>query len=264
MFRLFTLCALALLALTQTLAAETSKIDIGVRNFYLSEPNDAAGRALPLVILLHGGGGNAEGMSNGVPMLDAKSPPEFRAAFLNATVYTTAAGDTGQVWNDGCCGPEIRPVNVDDIAYIDSVIDLLRSRGLVAGDKVAVVGHSNGAKMAYRYACERGNKVFALVAISGGMIMHDCVGMAGMRVLNLHGSKDDTAPLDGGYSKKKPDKLQANIADSGASLQAQGATWSLQVVSGAAHVLPSIDSNLQSTTGKDLVNTLADFIFPAK
>ena len=108
-----------------------------------------------------------------------------------------------------------------------------------------------------------GNKVFALVAVSGGMIMKDCVGMSGMRVLNLHGSKDETAPIGGGYGKGNPAILQANIADAGASLQAQGATWSLQVVSGAAHVLPSIDSKLKSTTGKDLVDTLIDFIFPS-
>ena len=101
----------------------------------------------------------------------------------------------------------------------------------------------------------------AVVAISGAKSGANCVGVAGMRILNIHGEDDTTAPMDGGSTAKKPQIVHDSVAVAGRSMVDQGATFKLITVPGAGHMIPGIDQGMQANGGIGLPMTILNFIF---
>ena len=155
-----------------------------------------AGHPAPLVVLLHGYG--ADG---------AKQAAYFRlteeadkAGFLLATPDGTRDRVGRRFWNatDACC--DWFQTGVDDVGYIDTMIDEITAKYAVDPDRVFVVGHSNGAFMAHRYACDRSNRVAAIVTLAG-MQWKDqshCQAGSPVSVLHVHGRNDETVNYNGG------------------------------------------------------------------
>jgi polyhydroxybutyrate depolymerase len=148
----------------------------------------------PLVILLHGFSANGIIQSAYLGLADIPTDP---GAF-----YMTPDGtldDGGQrFWNasDACCsGNASNPP--DDVAYIGGLIDDVSADWPIDPAKVFLIGHSNGAFMAYRMACDRPDVVTAIAGLAGGA--SDCAadGMA-VSVLHIHGDQDETVPYAGG------------------------------------------------------------------
>lgn len=88
------------------------------------------------------------------------------------------ADGTGiRTWNGGsCCGPA---------ADRDAA-------------RVFVAGHSNGAIMAYRLACERSDRIVAIGVHAGSLGVDTCSPSQPVSVLHLHGTADANHPIDGG------------------------------------------------------------------
>ena len=115
-------------------------------------------KPMPLVILLHGYSvtGFLEDAVFGLGRIaDAKG---FLFAYPNGTK------DKGgnHFWNatDACCNFD--GSTVDDVTYLDAVIDDMSARYNVDSKRVYVTGHSNGGYMAHRYACDRASRVAAM------------------------------------------------------------------------------------------------------
>jgi polyhydroxybutyrate depolymerase len=155
-----------------------------------------AGHPAPLVVLLHGytANGDRQAAYFGLPAEADK------AGFLLATPNGTRDLMGNRFWNatDACC--DFFRSGVDDVAYIDAVIDEIAARYTVDPARVFVVGHSNGAFMAHRYACDRSTRVAAIVALAG-MQWKDqshCSPSSPVSVLHVHGRNDETVKYDGG------------------------------------------------------------------
>lgn len=88
-----------------------------------------------------------------------------------------------------------------DVLYVRSLVAAVAQEVAVDPQRIAVLGHSNGAAMAYRLACEASDLFRAVVAISGAPpAAGSAVGCAPAqpsRVLHVHGT-DDTVVLYGG------------------------------------------------------------------
>jgi len=150
----------------------------------------------PLLVLLHGYTANGTTQANyfGLPAEADK------AGFLLATPNGTRDLLGNRFWNatDACC--DWFRTGVDDVAYIDAVIDEIASKYTVDPARVFVVGHSNGAFMANRYACDRSSRVAAIVALAG-MQWKDqanCRPSSPVSVLHVHGRNDETVRYEGG------------------------------------------------------------------
>ena len=155
-----------------------------------------AGHPAPLVVLLHGYGadGAKQAAYFGLPALADK------AGFLLATPDGTRDLLGKRFWNgtDACC--DWFRTGVDDVAYIDAVIDEVSAKYSVDPARVFVVGHSNGAFMSHRYACDRSSRVAAIVALAG-MQWKDqgqCKPSSPVAVLHVHGRDDATVNYAGG------------------------------------------------------------------
>ena len=70
-------------------------------------------------------------------------------------------------WNatQACCN--FYGSTVDDVAYLSAVIDDVSAHYAVDPDRVFVIGHSNGGFMANRLACDRSDRIAAVVNLGG-------------------------------------------------------------------------------------------------
>ena len=207
-----------------TTTVPTSKTYAGkVRSFVLHVPKGLLAPA-PLVIALHAHSQEPKAI-RGYSRLEALADEQgFVVAFPEGA---------GGSWNAGlCCFPGNRD-KVDDVAFLDEVIALTRTKTLVDPNRIALTGGSNGAMMALRYACER-PEVVASVAVVAGPLVAPCAPELPVPVLVLHGARDRVVPLNGGVNPK----LRVNFPPVGASLEPfreAGSEVQLQVVPRAGH-----------------------------
>lgn len=141
---------------------------------YISYAPKALGPAssAPIVVALHGSGANAESfqelMTHGhLDQLAARDG--FIAVYANAApgAYSQADLPNSGAWRQG----PFDDGEVDDLDYLEQVIEDLVERGLIAGDNpVCLIGHSNGGGMildAVRARPDRYAAIAALMAFDG-------------------------------------------------------------------------------------------------
>ncbi len=150
---------------------------------------------LPVVIALHGGGGNARKMAK----LSGLNRQADESRFL--IVYPDAIG---RHWNDGRSVGKYRAhrEDIDDVAFISALIDALAGELNIDRARVYVTGASNGALMANRLACEISPKIAAIAPVIGAMPAHiasDCQPALPMPVLMINGTEDRLVPWSGGH-----------------------------------------------------------------
>jgi polyhydroxybutyrate depolymerase len=181
----------------------TKTVSLEKRPFQLHVPGsyNAATKA-PLVVLLHGYQGSAA-QQEAYFKLTAESD---RRGFL----YAMPDGTTDQVgmkfWNAtaACCN--FYRTSVDDSAYLSRLLDTVKSSYSVDATRVYLVGHSNGAFMAYRMACEHADQITAIVSLAGAMTNDTatCKPKRPVSVLQIHGTEDRTIAFDGGMNGSEP------------------------------------------------------------
>lgn len=118
------------------------------------------------------------------------------AAAANGSLVAYPEG-LGQMWNAGTCCGTAAVAGPDDVAFLDAVLDDVEARYPVAPSEVAVGGYSNGAMMAYRYACVRSSRVHTYFAGSGVPVAPTCPLTGRVAVLHVHGMLDQTVPWAG-------------------------------------------------------------------
>jgi polyhydroxybutyrate depolymerase len=142
----------------------------------------------PLVILLHGFGATGA-LQNAYFGLDlAAEEKGFLLAYPDGTV-----NDGGQrFWDaaEACC--RFASPAVDDVAYLNAVIDDMSARYRVDMTRIYFVGHSNGGFMSHRMACDAARRVAGIVSLAGTLDADDsrCMPADGVAILQVHGDAD--------------------------------------------------------------------------
>lgn len=98
-------------------------------------------------------------------------------------------------WNASraCCARDVAEPP-DDLNYLKSVLRDVKRRYLTDDNRVFALGESNGAFMAYRWACDRGGDLSAVVCIAGvgpGPYDPPCTPGRRVNVLHIHGDDDE-------------------------------------------------------------------------
>jgi polyhydroxybutyrate depolymerase len=190
---------LILLARTGLAADFSHNIDVQKtsRSFVVHIPDSLKGqKGLPVVIVMHGGGGNAEGMRHQTGMDGIADKNGFIAVYPEGNSGLLMA--RMRTWNAGvCCGAAARK-KTDDVAFISEMIDFLVSEYAADGARIYATGHSNGSQMSYRLACELSDKVAAVATNAGQRALETCKPKRPVAVLHLHGVEDPCALYNGG------------------------------------------------------------------
>jgi polyhydroxybutyrate depolymerase len=154
---------------------------------------------LPLVIVLHGRGGNGESMI----LVTKKGFNKLADKDGFIVVYPDGIELN---WNDGRADEQSKDrahkENIDDVGFISALIDTMINDYNVDPKRVYVTGISNGAIMSYRLACELADKITAIAPVDGSipyMLSHDCIPSRPVSVLAINNINDPLVPYDGGY-----------------------------------------------------------------
>ncbi|MGA0878030.1 MAG: alpha/beta hydrolase family esterase [Ilumatobacteraceae bacterium] len=167
------------------------------RHFRLYVPTTLrVGESAPLLIALHGGLGSSEQFAANSGFDELAEANGFIVVYPDGIAASDRPGL--QTWNGGyCCGPAARR-DVDDVGFVQVLIDLLKERFNIDTERIFATGHSNGAIMAYRLACELSDVIVAIGVQAGSLGVDGCQPEKPVSVLHIHGLADANHPIDGG------------------------------------------------------------------
>jgi polyhydroxybutyrate depolymerase len=150
---------------------------------------------VPLVVVLHGGGGTAASAIWMTGFNDRADKHGFIAVYPQGTgVFPT--------WNSGnCCGYALRN-QVDDVAFIRAMLDKLEHTYNIDRRRVYATGISNGGMMAFRLACELPDRIAAIAPVAAALNLDSCASGEPVSVLMINGTADQHVPYQGGTGKK--------------------------------------------------------------
>lgn len=155
-----------------------------------------ASEPCPLMIVLHGGGGSAQGMAS---LTDHGFQHLLEQNHLDAVVVYPEAVDKN--WHDDRESIDSTAVtaHIDDVAFIRAMIRSISASHAIAPDQIYATGISNGALFCYRLAREAPE--IAAIAPVAGLLPVEARGKPWPRpvsVLVIQGTADPLMPFHGG------------------------------------------------------------------
>jgi polyhydroxybutyrate depolymerase len=150
------------------------------------------GENLPVVIVLHGIGDNANNMSN-VGFNQIADTARFIPVYLQGE--TNGWGQTS--WNNGTALGSTE----DDVFFISEVIDRLEDSIDVDLSRVYMTGFSMGSIMTYTCISEMSDRIAAIACFSGTMSSQEIASTGyeyPVPAIHFHGTADGTVPYESG------------------------------------------------------------------
>jgi phospholipase/carboxylesterase len=146
---------------------------------------------MPLVIVMHGRGADANDLADLAPMID----DGYRFVFPNAAKkFEPMPGYSfGYSWFDGW-PPEGNSI-LDSREKLLALIDELVERYPTPEGKIVVAGFSQGGMMAIDAGFRTPQKVAGIVCMSGAIYEADAPPLRKLPLLIVHGTEDDMIPL---------------------------------------------------------------------
>ncbi len=190
------------------------------RTYLLHLPrNYHAQRAWPLVLVLHGAFGTAGTME----WQSGFSELADREGFVVA--YPNGIGLFGslQHWNAGHCCGWAEMDRVDDLGFLRYVIHDVSNQVPIDPQRVYVVGHSNGAMLAYRFASENSESIAGVGVVAGSLGSSKGRGstpcaigppQAAVPLIAIHGRDDETVPFAGGPGRHSGPRQYLSVVES--------------------------------------------------
>jgi polyhydroxybutyrate depolymerase len=155
----------------------------------------SGGRKAPLVLVLHGAGGNAEITARMTRFDEVARREGLIVAYPNGT---GRFADRFLTWNAGhCCAYAFRE-QVDDLGYLSALIDRLVATRSVDPSRVYVTGLSNGGMMAHRAGIFLSDKVAAIAPVIGAVFGDEPPPKRPVPALIVVGADDRIMPGAGG------------------------------------------------------------------
>jgi polyhydroxybutyrate depolymerase len=160
------------------------------RNYRVFSPAaPATGPGLALVVVLGGVGDSAQSMTNATQFDREAATGNFVVAYAEPAVPSWSAGFC-------CAGPESDAV--DDVGYLNHLLDQLQHDYHIDQTRVYAVGVSAGAMMAYRWACADAGRIAGVGSVAGAMLPDGCHPVKPLSIIEIHGTADPLVPYDGG------------------------------------------------------------------
>ena len=186
-----------------------------------------AGARQPLIIFLHGYGGDGRDDTLGLA----------GAAEREGSLYAFAQGTPDsfgrKTWMAIDAAASGQSPLADDVAFLDWFIGRIEADWRIDPGRVFVAGWSLGGFMALRFACERAQRVAAFATYAGGMsTLADCRPTEPVSALLIHGDSDSTVSYRGGTGARTGLRYQSAEAVFQSWAQLDGCKGSFEVLPG--------------------------------
>jgi poly(3-hydroxybutyrate) depolymerase len=184
----------------------TLKVDEWTRHYTVYVPRGYDGsNSLPVVIMLHGGGGTSKGAIEETGW-DAKADREnFLAVFPNAVARDPAKpsgfAHNPQLWNDGSNRFYPGQKAPDDVAFLNAMLDDLCAKFAVDARRIYVTGFSNGASMTFRFGAAAAQRLAAIAPAAGACWLEPLAVGRPVSMCFLTGTADPLNIMEGGAPK---------------------------------------------------------------
>jgi polyhydroxybutyrate depolymerase len=168
-------------------------VDGWTRTYRIYVPASYNGQtSFPLVIVLHGGGGTGIGMESLTGFSILAEQENFFVVYPDAAV--------GNHWADGRGTTPAEQQGVNDVRFIDALIDEISRKVVINTLRVYVCGFSNGSMMTNLLACELSTRFAAVGGVSGQLAekKRDLFPATTVGIIYCHGTADPAVPYQGG------------------------------------------------------------------
>lgn len=154
----------------------------------------------PLLILMHSASSSGERQEKNTKLAAAAK----KAGMIFLAPDGTIGVDGRRVWNaaKACC--QKPGIDIDDLTYINSLIDEISLQLPVDQERIYMVGHSNGGFMSIAFACSTG-RIAGVISLAGAMDTDaQCESDRPFTFLQIHGTEDSTIKFGGGIHNFHP------------------------------------------------------------
>ena len=167
------------------------------REYLVHVPKSYRGAPAPMLIALHGGGGDADNQANddNYKLISKSEQAGFIAVFPNG--YSRFPGGVLATWNAGACCGAAQKSDVDDVGFIRDVIHRVERQASIDPKRIFAAGMSNGAMMSWRLACEA-PEIRAIAPVEGTDNTTRCTPSRPVAVIEFHAADDPNVPFNGG------------------------------------------------------------------
>ena len=201
-------CSTPPVAIAPVDAQRTLMVNNLERTYYLHIPeglNDQ--QSVPLVFVFHGYQENSASARRYTGFDDIADANGF------IVVYPDGSGSpSSRSWNaSGCCGEALLD-NVDETAFVLSIIADVETLVTLSPQNIYATGFSNGALLSYRLACEMSGTFAAIAPVAGAMMYTPCEPQQPVSLLHVHGMKDTVVPFIGGGSDIRFPAVEESLA----------------------------------------------------
>ena len=183
------------------------------REFFVHAPHSRGqSRPLPLVFVLHGGGGTARKVK-GFGEFTGFDALADREKFI--AVYPVAYEEH---WHDSDREGTRESWNVDDVGFLRALIQLLSQQYAVDSTRIYATGMSNGGAMSFKLACDAAPTFAAIAPVSSffpQQLRESCRPSRAVPVLFMVGTNDPLVPWQGGQLHMRKKQLGAILPANG-------------------------------------------------
>jgi len=170
--------------------------------YHLHIPSNISTGPAPLVLVFHGAGGDGKSYLNkngwaalseqegfivaapdGLPALP-RMPANFR---LNP-----------RLWNSGQLNPRSPRAGVDDLAFVNALVNDISDRTTIDRGRIFATGHSNGAGMTFKIGAELSTRFAGIATVMGLNTSEGALPTRALPTLMIIGMRDPLNPMEGG------------------------------------------------------------------
>jgi polyhydroxybutyrate depolymerase len=170
--------------------------------YHLYTPTAIRGKAVPLVLVFHGAGGNGrtylekngwigESERGGFAVAAPDGLPAFPSLPSNFRFNP-------RLWNSGQLKPESPRAKINDITFVEALLDDITQREKIDSQRVFAAGHSNGAGMTFLVGARLSTRFAALATVMGQNSVTDARPQRSLPTFVMLGTDDPLNPLGGG------------------------------------------------------------------
>jgi polyhydroxybutyrate depolymerase len=156
--------------------------------------------------MLHGGGGNMNSAQGFTNLNSVSNANGFLAVYPEGFGIVPSGGFS---WADGR-GTSADIAGIDDVGFIDKLLDYLIANYSINTNKIYICGFSNGGFMTQRLACQLNQRFAAMASLGSIMdttLFANCNPLRAIPMMFVMGTSDPLVPYTGGVMNSNPNPI---------------------------------------------------------